>query len=291
MTRIRVPATTANMGPGYDVLGAALTLYAYFDAEPSETYEVSGCPEAYQNEDNMVIQSYKRTLSLCGRPDAPIRLHEETEVPIARGLGSSSTCIVAGIMAADRLQGLGLSRDDMVSMATDIEGHPDNVAPAVYGGVVAGFSEEGRVWCSRSPSDPDWRFVTLIPDYEVRTEEARRVVRRDIGLSDSIYTTGHVIGLLRALSDGDEELLSAACRDVLHEPYRKGLIPDYERARELALRRGAAAFFISGSGSTLMAATKDEARAEDILSAYREAWPGYRALSLSICHDGAAYMD
>ena len=291
MIRIKVPATTANIGPGYDVLGAALSLYACFDAELSDSLYIEGCPEEYRNEDNLFIRSYKKALEMSGRAYIPISLKEETEVPIARGLGSSSTCIVGGIMAANELHGLGLSKEDMVSLATSIEGHPDNVAPAIYGGVVAGFSEGGRVYCTGYSCDGDWRFVTLIPDYEVRTEDARRVVKKDIGLADSIYTTGHVTGLLRALETGDEELLSAACRDILHEPYRRELIPDYEKARELAVSGGAAAFFISGSGSTMMAAVKQGDSEQRILEEFKQAFPGHRTLSLSICSEGAERME
>ena len=291
MISIRVPATTANIGPGYDVLGAALTLYASFEAELSEKLEISGCPEEFQNEDNLVIRSYKKTLSDCGKDYVPIRLAIDTNVPIARGLGSSSTCIAAGVLAADSLHGLGLSRDRIVSICTEIEGHPDNVAPAVYGGVVAGFSDGKDIHTIRYTPDEVWRFVTVIPDYEVHTEEARRVVKKEIELSDGIYSTGHVLGLIRALETGDEELLSAACRDILHEPYRKGLIKDYEKARKLALENGAATFFISGSGSTLMAAVKAGEREEAVLAAFREAFSSYEVMTLRICHEGAIVKD
>ncbi len=290
MLRIRVPATTANIGPGYDVLGAALTLFSDFEFELSERLEIEGCPDRYKNESNLVIRSYRHALEQCGREYVPLWLREEAGVPIARGLGSSSTCIAAGVMAANELHGLGLSKKDIVSICTELEGHPDNVAPAIYGGVVAGFSEEGRVYCSRFEADPRWRLVTLIPDYEVRTEEARKVVKRDISLSDSIYTTGHVIGMLRALGEGDEELLDMACRDILHEPYRRKLIPDYDRARKLALENGAAAFFISGSGSTMMAATCSGETAEKILSAFSEAFSGHSSMELRICSEGAAVV-
>ena len=287
MIRIKVPATTANMGPGYDVLGAALTLYSGFEAELSDRLLIEGCPDRYKNESNMVVRSYRHALRLCGKEYSPIRLVEEVGVPIARGLGSSSTCIVAGVMAANELYGLGLDKKDIVSICTELEGHPDNVAPAVYGGVVAGFSEEGKVYCSRFEADTRWRFITLIPDYEVRTEEARKAVRKDIKLSDSVYTTGHVIGMLRALEEGDEELMHMACRDMLHEPYRRQLIPDYDRARKLAYDNGAAAFFISGSGSTMMAAVKSGDKGKKILDAFSESFKTHRVLELSICRDGA----
>ena len=287
MINIRVPATTANIGPGYDVLGAALELYADFQAELSDVLTISGCPEEFQNEDNLVIWSYKTALEKAGRSYAPLRLDIDTKVPIARGLGSSSTCIVAGVLAADSLYDLGFTKDQVVSICTEIEGHPDNVAPAVYGGVVAGFSDGKDIHTIRYVSDRDWRFVTVIPDYEVHTEEARRVVKKEIALSDGIYSTGHVLGLIRALESGDEALLSAACRDILHEPYRKGLIKDYEPARELALKNGAATFCISGSGSTMRAAAKAGKAEEAVLSAFKEAFPSYRVLSLPVCHEGA----
>ena len=288
MINIRVPATTANMGPGYDVLGAALSLYADFSAELAPKLSIEGCPREFQNEDNLVIRSYKRALELCGRGYEPLHLSIDTKVPIARGLGSSSTCIAAGVMAADRLHGLGLSKGEIVDICTGIEGHPDNVAPAVLGGVVAGFSDGQRIHTIQYVPDKSWRFVTVIPDYEVRTEEARRVVKKEIALSEGIYSTGHVLGLVRALETGDEELLSASCRDILHEPYRKGLIADYERAKDIALGSGACTFFISGSGSTMMAVVKAGEVEKAVFNALSEAFGSYEVLSLSICHEGAS---
>ncbi len=288
MIKIKVPATTANMGPGYDVLGAALELYASFTAEPSENYVINGCPEEFRNEDNLVIDAYKRTAKAYGKDIRPIRLSIDTEVPIARGLGSSSTCIVAGILIADILYSLGLSKDEQVQLATGIEGHPDNVAPAVYGGVVGGLSEDGKVSSIRFMPDPDWRFIALIPDHEVRTEDARRVVKQEIPLQTAVHSISHVLGLVRALETGDEELYGRACRDLLHEPYRKALIPDYEKAKSLSKELGAAAFFISGSGSTMMAVTKKGEKEELLKRAYEGSFPGSIVKSLGICHDGAS---
>ena len=134
--------------------------------------------------------------------------------------------------------------------------------------------------------DPAWRFAAVIPNYEVRTEEARRIVRRDIDLSAAIHTMSHAVAMVRGLETGDEALVGAACADVLHEPYRRGLIPDYDQLRALAVDMGAAAFFISGSGSTLIAATTSDAKAEGFVRKVREAWPAFDAKVLTVCHEG-----
>ena len=138
--------------------------------------------------------------------------------------------------------------------------------------------------------DPAWRFVAIIPDYEVHTAEARKAVPREMDISKSVYTTSHALAMVRALETGDEGLVGLAARDVLHEPYRKKLIPDYEVLRRLCLAAGAAAFLISGSGSTMLALTKQEDQAEELARAVEKAYPAFQVHVLRACQEGAKVL-
>ena len=284
--RVRVPASTANIGPGYDCLGMALTLYADFRFTPSDDLIVTGCPEAYCNADNLVLQAFRLVFEKAGRPAPTVRLDIESDVPVSRGLGSSSTCIVAGLAAANTFLGNLYTKDDLFQFCTDMEGHPDNAAPAVFGGLTASFMSGTVATAVPYVPHADWRFVAVIPDYEVKTSEARKIVKKEIALSTAVHSVSHALAMVRGLETGDEALVNAACDDLLHEPYRKTLIKEYDELRESALKAGAATFFISGSGSTLMAATMKEAVAENFVKAVKARYPTFGVKILRVCRTG-----
>ncbi len=272
---VRVPASTANLGPGYDCLGLALSIYSTFHFERSDALRIEGCPEAYRNDQNLVIQAFWETLRKAGAAPFPVHLVIDADVPVARGLGSSSTCIAAGAAAANAFLGGRFTKDDLFQICSNFEGHPDNAAPAVFGGLTASFAGEGKFHTVRFPIDPAWKFVAVIPNYEVRTSEARKAMPKTISVADSVFTTSHAIAMTAALVRGDEALLREACQDRLHEPCRMKLIPDYEAIRSLALEAEMTTFFISGSGSTLMAVTKDIAAADRFIALSHRDFPEF----------------
>ncbi len=293
---IKVPATTANMGPGYDCAGAALELYSYFtfqkisDFNGNIRFEVEGCDERFCNEDNLCIKSFKRALSEIGSEEFSIRLVIDAGVPVSRGLGSSSTCIVAGVMAANIFTGSRLSKDECLKICNDIEGHPDNVAPCLMGGMVISFFEEDKIYTVNYAINSCFRFIAIIPDYEVSTHEARKAVKKDIDISKAVYSVSHACAFYKALVDGNEELCRISCKDVLHEPYRKQLIPDYDRVRDIAMSHGACAFCISGSGSTMLAVVKSATGADktkEIIENIQSAFPLFSIIESGICKNGA----
>ena len=258
MIRISVPATSANLGIGYDTLGMAVSLYSHFTFERAEKLTITGCPEEFQNEDNLVYVSLVDALAEWGAKPFGVAIDIQTDVPVARGLGSSSTCVVAGIMAAAALTGHTVTREELVAMATRVEGHPDNVAPAILGAAVCSFTPEGQLpRCLRYDVSSRLRFLTIIPPYEVHTADARKVVPQQVALSTAVWQMGRIAGLTRGLETGDTALIAAANDDRIQEPYRRALIPDYDAIRETCLEGGAATMWISGSGSTLMAVTDD----------------------------------
>ena len=288
MIRISVPATSANLGIGYDTLGMAVSLYSHFTFERADALEITGCPEEFRNADNLVYVSFVDALREWGEEPFPVRLDIQTEVPVARGLGSSSTCVVDGIMAAAALTSHTVDRAELVRIAAAVEGHPDNVAPAILGGAVCSFTPEGGLpRCLRYEVSDKLRFITVIPPYEVHTSEARKVVPQEIPLADAVWQMGRIAGMTRGLETGDLDLVSAANDDRLQEPYRRKLIPDYDAVRACCLEGGAKTMWISGSGSTLMAVTDDTIVAKFLQVKLREQFPDCETRILTCDTEGA----
>ena len=288
MIKVTVPATSANLGIGYDTLGMAVSLYAHFTFDHADTLTITGCPEEFQNEDNMVYQAFVQALKAWDKEPFPISIDIETQIPVARGLGSSSTCVVAGIMGAAALTRRAVTRDELVALAAQMEGHPDNVAPALLGAAVCSFTPTGELpRCLRYAVSDRLRFVTIIPPYEVHTSEARKVVPQEVPLATAVWQMGRVAGLTRGLETGDTDLIAAANDDRLQEPYRRALIPDYNAIRATCLEGGAKTLWISGSGSTLMAVTDDTIVAKFLQVRLREQFPECETHILTCDNAGA----
>lgn len=288
MIKVTVPATSANLGIGYDTLGMAVSLYSHFTFDHADTLTITGCPEEFQNRDNMVYVAFEQALEQWGMEPFPISIDIQTEIPVARGLGSSSTCVVAGIMGAAALTRRTVTREELVAMATALEGHPDNVAPALLGAAVCSFTPEGDLpRCLRYNVSERLRFITIIPPYEVHTSEARKVVPQEVPLSTAVWQMGRIAGLTRGLETGDTELIAAANDDRLQEPYRRKLIPDYDAIRTTCLEGGAKTIWISGSGSTLMAVTDDTIVAKFLQVRLREQFPDCETHILACDTQGA----
>lgn len=288
MIRVTVPATSANLGIGYDTLGMAVSLYAQFTFDRADELTITGCPEEFRNADNMVYVAFEQALKQWGAEPFPIAIDIKTDIPVARGLGSSSTCVVAGIMGAAALTNHTVTREELVSLATAMEGHPDNVAPALLGAAVCSFTPEGELpRCLRYTVSDRLRFITIIPPYEVHTSDARKIVPQEVPLSTAVWQMGRIAGLTRGLETGDTALIAAANDDRLQEPYRRALIPDYDAIRETCLSGGAKTLWISGSGSTLMAVTDDTIVAKFLQVRLREQFPACETHILTCDTEGA----
>lgn len=174
---LRVPATSANLGPGFDSFGCALALYNTYTFERiAEGIEVTGCPPEFCNAENLSIQAYRYALDAMGLPMEALRLHVQSEIPVCRGLGSSSAMIIGGVFAANAMHGAPFTREEMLALCTVIEGHPDNLAPALYGGMTASLMRNGRPVTACFPLSPRLRFLALVPDFPLSTEVARAVL-------------------------------------------------------------------------------------------------------------------
>ena len=276
MVIVRVPATSANVGVGFDCLGIALDLTATFLMTPSDRLEVEGCEQRFRGEDNLVWQSYLDACERLGTQARPLHITILSPIPLSGGLGSSSACVIAGIGAAMALSPEGFDRARALELAVAIEGHPDNVAPALLGGLVSSFVDErGQTTSTRMDVAGNLRFVAVAPPYEVRTAEARRVLPTEVTRETAVWQMGRCVAVVRALELGDAALLAAACHDRLHEPYRAKLIPDYEPLREAALAAGACAYMISGSGSTMLAVADGDETAARVADALRAERPDF----------------
>ena len=254
---IRVPATTANLGPGFDAFGCALSLYTDVTFEETEEgLEITGCDEAYQGPDNMAYTAYCAVLSSLREEVRGLKIHIDAHIPICRGLGSSAALLVAGAMGANLLRGNKLSTQGLLNITNAMEGHPDNLAPAFYGGLTASMVEGGLPVTVSFPLHPDWQFLALVPDFNLSTPLARSVLPEQISRADAIYNIAHGALVLKALELGDEKLLRTAMQDRLHQNYRRKLIPDFDAIAAL-VRTNGAAFCLSGAGPTLLCITRD----------------------------------
>ena len=255
---IRVPATTANLGPGFDAFGCALSLYTDVTFEETEWgLEITGCPEEFSGPDNLAYVSYCAVLNSMNEDIRGLRIHIDAHIPICRGLGSSAALLVAGAMGANALRGNKLSIQGLLNITNAMEGHPDNLAPAFLGGLTASMVDNGLPVCVNFPLHPDWEFLALVPDFTLSTEKARAVLPTEYSRADAIYNMSHGALVLKALELGNEKLLRNAMQDRLHQNYRRKLIPDYDKIEALVRPTGAG-FCLSGACPTLLCITQDE---------------------------------
>ena len=255
MIRIKVPATSANLGPGFDSLGLALKLYNYvwmdeYDGVNISTLDGTKVPVGA---DNLIYRTAKRLYEVCGRPFSGLEIHQINNIPMTRGLGSSSACIVAGLLGANALLGTPLSNDDILNLAAVFEGHPDNSTPAILGGLVTAVLDEGRVYCAKVPVSGRLRFAAFIPNFELKTEVARAALPKEISHKDASFNVSRAALMTSSLFSGRLDNLRVAVQDKLHQPYRLSFIPGAEDIFDLCERLGACGSFISGAGPTLMA--------------------------------------
>lgn len=243
MIRVQVPATSANLGPGYDTMGLSFDLYNEFCFEQAK--------ENNADESNLIFYSFQKLYEKAGEEMPCIEITSTAEVPMARGLGSSATCIIGGLLGANKMLQDRFGLDELLELATEIEGHPDNVAPALFGGLVISAVVEGKVYYYRMKASEELRYYAVIPDFEVKTEDARSVVPKEISLSDGIYNVSRSNLMSRALERGDMDMLFAVTGDKFHEPYRKHLIHGMDVFINIA-REHHGICLLSGAGSTML---------------------------------------
>lgn len=270
IVKITVPGSTANIGPGFDTLGLALNLYNTYTFEKVDRgLHIEGCEESFRNENNLVYKSFIKTADVIGKKIDGLKIVMDTQIPISRGLGSSSACIVAGVFGANGLLEGELSKEELFKIAVDIEGHPDNICPSVYGGLTASFMGEDQPYFVKYDVDKSLKFCALIPNFETSTEKAREILPDKIEFVDAVYNISRTAVMLKAFENGDTELLNKSLDDKLHQDYRKVLIHEYEDVCKICAENGSKSIFISGSGPTLMNITTNENFSDKIENSIR----------------------
>lgn len=259
MIKVRVPATSANLGPGFDSLGISFSMYNEYKFSLKEGgVTFKGFEEDFSNEDNIIFIAMKKTFSKYNFSYNGLEITlVAQQIPISRGLGSSSSCIVAGIIGAFGLMGKDIDRDEVLKIAVDIEGHPDNVAPAILGGLVAAVMENGEPIYNTINIKEGIKFIALIPNFTLSTKEARAVLPKEISFKDGVYNAGRAALLVSCFANGNYKLLKQATKDRLHERYRSKLISGYEEIYNECFEIGALGCFLSGAGPTLMAIVEE----------------------------------
>ena len=268
---VRVPATSANLGPGFDCLGLAVTRYLEVSAALSErdSLRYSGTGQVADTPDNLTHQGFRAAFTAVGQVAPKVRVTAHNTIPLARGLGSSSAALVAGAALADAFLGGELGRDGVFQLAAGLEGHPDNVAPAVYGGFTVSAQTDTGYLCQALPLPARWHLLFAVPEAELLTREARAVLPHTYSRADAIFNSSRCALWTTAVALDKPDLLRAASQDRLHEPYREPLIPGLASCREALLGAGAEAAFLSGAGPTLAAISTAETVPEAVLEILR----------------------
>ena len=268
MTLIRVkdPATTANLGPGYDCLGLAIDVWNTLEVEIVDSgepvVEISGegAGELETGRDNLVYRSMEFLFQDAGQDMPAVRIRCENAIPLARGMGSSAAAIAGGLVAANAICSQDYTANDLLEMAATIEGHPDNVAAAIMGGmqlVIVDHTEDGRrLFTVPVNVPPELHAVVFVPDLRISTEDARAVLPEMVSVADAVHNMGRVGLLVASMATNHPEYLAIATQDRLHQPYRQPLFPAMKVIFKAALDAGALGVFLSGSGSTVLALTK-----------------------------------
>ena len=295
MLRIRIPASTANLGSGFDSVGIALNLYNYIEIGAAPGCEISSADgsEVPTGEDNLIYLSAKKVYEKAGLPFRGLKIIEENNVPFARGLGSSSACIVGGVFGANEILGRPFTKDELLDIAAEIESHPDNVSPALLGGFTANAMEGNHVCYVKAEVSEKLVFAAFVPPFELKTADARAVMPKEVSMKDSVFNLSRSAVLSASFLSGKYENLKTACDDKLHQPYRLPLIPGGEKIIEESYKNGALASYISGAGSTMMAIfdcekEKAEEFAKEILSSAE--FIGWKYFILNADNSGAVAL-
>lgn len=279
MFTVKIPATTANMGPGFDSIGLALALYNYVEihegtengrmldirqrppnpARKTLDWYNEPIPEVPNDENNLIYKSILQFFSETGQKPPPLTITQENHIPMTGGLGSSAACVAAGLLIANHLMGDKLTREELTDRAARLEGHPDNTTPALAGGLTVGvMTDKGLVYSHlRGAWEKRLRFALFIPAFTLPTEKARSVLPESYSRGDAVFNASRAALMATAMTSGDFAHLSAAMEDRLHQPYRLKLMPGMAEIKAEAIKCGAYNLFLSGAGSALIAVTEE----------------------------------
>lgn len=259
---VKVPASTANLGPGFDSLGMALSLYAWVSMAPAEKTRITlvgdNLTGVAQDKTNLIYAVAQSVFAKAGVEIPELDIGIRSDIPLTRGLGSSASAIVGALVAANALIGEVLSTDELFQMATALEKHPDNVGASLYGGIIVAAWDGTRAEHLRIEPPAGMDVLVAIPEFELSTKKARNVLPEQISMQDAVFNVTHSSLLTAALASGRLDLLAHAMRDRMHQPYRAALIPGMEKILREATEHGALGAVLSGAGPTLLMLSRSE---------------------------------
>ena len=297
MITIKIPATSANVGSGFDSLGLAVTLYNEIHLEEYEGLSIRALDGANipLDETNLVYTTIKSMYELCGKPFYGVRFGQLNNIPLSRGLGSSSACIIGGLLAANHLMKFPFNKREIIDRAASIEGHPDNTTPALLGGFVASVFDGKQVHFVRQELHVGIKFAALIPPTELETTIARGVLPKRISHKDAVYNLSRSALMSASLATGSYHNLRCAAGDRLHQDYRLPMIPGAERIMRMLDDEGVYCSYVSGAGSTIMAMVPG-AQGNSFYSRFRpkmdeEGYEDWKLLMLDADNTGAICVE
>ena len=258
LNTIMVPASSANLGSGFDVIGACLNVWNEINFRKSK-FNIEnigfGSETLNTTKENLIYRSYVHTNNILGEKEIEVSLKCQNSIPTSGGLGSSSSAVIAGILLAYSVHNIDLDNDDIFQIASDIEGHPDNVGPALYGGITLGFKDLEKWYISNIKFDKNLKIVSFVSDQKILTSESRAALPNTISREDAVYNITRSALLVNSLNTNDFALLKYAFQDKLHEQYRTPEIKGFSTISNAAMNAGAISTYLSGSGPTISAIT------------------------------------
>ena len=290
---IKVPATSANLGPGFDALGLALDLWNETTITPAKDFAVTvaseGAERLASGKNNLVVRAAQRLAERAGKLLPPFHAECMNQIPLSSGMGSSCAAILTGLLAGNALLENPFSKEEILNLASEMEGHSDNVAPALLGGLVVSTNNDGRVIAHQIPIGMDVHITIALPDFYLPTKQARAVLPKKISVKNAVHNISRTVLVTEAFRNGDLTLLGEAMTDKLHQPYRLKLIPGAQFAMDFAKEAGANAVALSGAGPSLIAfSSKAEAGiGESMKRAFEAVGLTARIFNLGISGRGA----
>lgn len=256
MIKLRIPASSANMGAGFDTLGVALGLYNRITIEeiPEGLEVINKNTQSFIPKDtnNLIYRAMLELFNHVGYEPKGYRIAQNSQIPMTRGLGSSSACIVGGMLAANVISGRQLSYGEIIHLAAKMEGHPDNVGPAMYGGFCVSLTDGDKTVIKSTKLENNIKFAVIIPDFFVATKKSRGVLPSQVDFKDAVYNISHASMLQAAMLTGDMAVLKMGVRDKLHQQYRKEYVDGMDEIFEKTYSLGSNATYLSGSGPTIL---------------------------------------
>ena len=289
MVKVKVPCSSANLGPGFDCIGIGLNLYNTFDiSEIDNGLLIEGCPKEYQNTNNIIYKAMEIVFKEVSYNPSGIKIFIKSDIPISRGLGSSSSCIIGGMIAANYLSGNKLSKETIANLATKMEGHPDNVVPCLLGGLVVSLFNGRETYYEKIDFNSKIKFFAMFPNFNLETKKSRNILPEKLDFKLAMSNIASSSFLVASIANNNFKNIKQSMENVIHESFRETLIPNFSDIKEKALSLDALGVYLSGAGPTIMAIVSEDNLnfKENIIRFIQKLNNKWTVKELSICTEG-----